>query len=99
MTYATEWAQSAPQDSEVLCILRHVSQSGMTRVISLAVIDNGDIRFLGSLDQDPRWPFRWDSKRSGWIVRGAGMDMGFHLAYTLGQTFHGDGYYFRSRWI
>ena len=99
MSFALDWVKSAPRDSEVLCILRHMSQSGMSRVISLAVIQDGDIRYLGTLDESPEWPFRWNDKRNGWNVRGYGMDMGFHLVYTLGQTFHGDGYYFRSRWI
>lgn len=72
----------------VYCILRHVSRSGMQRVIDLHVM---------TTDADGRpWlrpigPYaaramgdRYDYKRNGIIASGCGMDMGFHLVYSLG---------------
>jgi hypothetical protein len=70
----------------VYTILRHCSASGMTRDISVITIDEkGDTR-------------QWDyavanvlgysrsSKGEGVRVSGCGMDMGFHLVYSLGRA-------------
>ena len=76
---------------EVLCILRHVSRSGMQRVIDLKVIENGELRGIG-------WTaaralgYRHDDKRDGVIVDGCGMDMGFSLVYNLSSAIWRDGF-------
>ena len=81
-------------------IVRSVSASGMSRNISLKVVKDGqllDITYhagevLGRSVKDYR----------GFNVinqSGAGMDMVFHLVYSLGLELHGDGYYFRSEII
>lgn len=97
--FAIEWVENAPHGAEIYLILRHVSQSGMSRVIDMVVFRNGQPRYLHSLADDPRFTFRYDSRRDGFKVQGAGMDMGFHLVYSLGQSFKGDGYYFTHRWL
>lgn len=76
----------------VYCILRHVSRSGMQRVISLHVLFPNDpvirdisttaARVLGLLN---------DSQRGGIKIGGCGMDMGFHLVYELGAALWPDG--------
>ena len=67
----------------VYTILRHVSRSGMSRVIGVTIMHDGEPRditaptakALGlSVDRDC-----WGVK-----VSGCGMDMGFHLVYELG---------------
>ena len=89
----------------VYTILRSVSASGMTRHISLKVVDSdGDIlditylaaRALGDKLQE----------RNGFNtlkVNGCGMDMGFHLVYSLSSVlFAGQeraGYKLLQRWI
>ena len=98
-SYAIRWAKTAPKGSTVYCVLRHVSQSGMMRVIDLIVIDNGQPRYLRSLVDDPRWPYKVHRKHDGFTVNGAGMDMGFALVYDLGRIFHEDGYYFNHQWL
>lgn len=77
---------------EVLCILRHVSRSGMQRVIDLKVVNaRGEIEGIG-------WSAalalsdRYDRKRDGIVIGGAGMDMGFHLVYSLARTLWPDGH-------
>jgi hypothetical protein len=74
----------------VYCILRSVSRSGMSRVISFVTIKDGDTRtwdysiacVLGeSLD-----------KRKGVKVSGCGMDMGFATVYNLGRVLFPDGF-------
>ena len=70
----------------IFCVLRHVSRSGMMRVISfyeqrtdkeLRMIDYS----MGILLDHTRVP-RGDGLRVG----GCGMDMGFHMVYNLGRT-------------
>ena len=85
-------------------IMRHVSSSGMSRNISL-VIANGDevidITYYASHALEGRLI---ESKGHRAIrVNGCGMDMGFHLVYSLSSVlFAGEdraGYKLSHRWI
>lgn len=92
--------QMLPPGTTVYTVLRHVSRSGMDRVVSCYVMGkdgNGECaphwlpspriaRVLG-----PGW--RDDPKRDGNHVGGVGMDMGFHLVYTLSYALYGKGKY------
>lgn len=92
-----EWLK--PGDT-VYTICDHVSRSGMSRNIRLILKpgtdeerhpNNAVATLLG-------WPLRrgWhDSIR----VSGCGMDMGFHLVYTLSHILFGDGYALKQRWL
>lgn len=89
----------------VYTVLRSVSASGMTRHISLKVVDSdGDIlditylaaRALGDKLQE----------RNGFNtlkVNGCGMDMGFHIVYSLSSVLYAGqdraGYVLSHRWI
>ena len=68
-------------------IVRHVSQSGMYRVIDLYVIrDNRPLRIsysAGILLE------RYDEKHEGAKAKGCGMDMIFHLVYNLSYALYG----------
>lgn len=85
----------------VYCILRHVTRSGMQRSIS-------PIYFVNGNPIQPRYPWYSVCKALGWTpdnerdavkVDGAGMDMGFHLVYSLAATLYGDGYALTHRWL
>lgn len=76
---------------EILCVLRHVSRSGMQRVIDLKVIEDGELRGLG-WSAARAMEDRYDTKRDGIVVGGCGMDMGFALVYNLGATLWPDGF-------
>ena len=77
--------------------IRHVSQSGMTRHISVRQIKNN-------------YPLNWDyqisialdwklANKQGIKVGGCGMDMGFHLIYTLSKILFNDGYAIKQNWL
>lgn len=72
-------------------ILRHVSRSGMQRIIDPLVIKDGEHRYI-------RWQAsqligaKMDRDRDGLKIGGCGMDMGFHLVYSLSHALYGDGY-------
>jgi len=76
---------------EILCVLRHCSKSGMSRVIDLKVIEDGEIRGLGWFAARALGD-AYDTKRDGIKVTGCGMDMGFHLVYSLSRTLWPDGF-------
>ena len=87
----TELRARLKPGQEILCVLRHVSRSGMQRVIDLKVIEGGEMRGLGwsaarALDM------RYDTKREGIVVGGCGMDMGFAIVYELGAALWRDGF-------
>jgi hypothetical protein len=83
-----EWIK--PGD-RIYCVLRHVSSSGMLRVIQLIKFEADrplHIGYNAALAMDDRY----DRDREGIRVGGAGMDMGFHLVYNLGRTLWPNGY-------
>ena len=97
-----EWTEQARRDmppgATVYTILRNVSASGMTRAIDVYTIEPED-------DRTGRIVKRWHSYRVAAIlgypmsdrwdavsVGGAGMDMGFHLIYSLSSRLYPDGF-------
>jgi hypothetical protein len=93
----------------VYTILRSVSASGMTRHISLVVAgvnDEGkadlyDITFLAAQAMGEKLQERNGHRTIR--VNGCGMDMGFHLVYTLSSVlYHGQeraGYKIKQAWL
>ena len=84
------------------CILRHVARSGMMRVIDLVKAEDGEILHLGyDAALALGWPY--DRRREGVRVAGCGMDMGFHLVYSLAHALsergEGAGYSLTHRWL
>ena len=83
----------------VYTILRHVSASGMSRRIDLYTFqDNKPVYLSGyyAMMQGEEPP------RDGYKVGGCGMDMGFHLVYSLSSMlFDGTrgGYELRHEWL
>ena len=70
--------------------LKSVSRSGMSRVIQVLKMENNEPRYLGyniALALD----WRYDRNKEGLKVSGCGMDMGFHVVYTLGQALWPNG--------
>tara|TARA_Y100001963_G_scaffold123097_1_gene172845 strand:- start:30 stop:365 length:336 start_codon:yes stop_codon:yes gene_type:complete len=89
-----------PKGSRVHTICRHVSQSGMSRDIS--VIKCGGVWQLSPsylVSQAVEMPFKVSNGHNAVRVRGAGMDMGFHLVYNLSQVLYGDGYALKHSWL
>src|SRR5690242_20520391 len=79
-----------PPGSTVRCILRHVSRSGMQREISLFALSPDDIRDVTHLVAEVLGDRV--GKRQGIVVKGCGMDMGFHLVSTLSYYLYPAGF-------
>lgn len=95
--FAIEWVETAPEGSTIYVVQRSVSSSGMSRVLDLFVFVDGEIRYLSALADDDRMPFKRNtrSQHDGFVVGGCGMDMHFHIVYSINQAFRGNGYHFR----
>lgn len=69
-------------------VLRDVSRSGMTRTISAFVVipaKKGEPAYLRNIDNLAADLLGWTND-GGIKVSGCGMDMGFHLVYSLGAA-------------
>jgi hypothetical protein len=82
-------------------INRHVSQSGMTRHISVfRVNESGEIETIDWLIHRAGIFKRTNSNnREGLKVSGCGMDMGFHVVYSLSSVVLNDGYALKQSWL
>ena len=63
--------------------LKHVSRSGMYRVIGMHVIKNNEPLQIAGIASDLLEG--WDDRHYGAKASGCGMDMGFHLVYSLSR--------------
>jgi hypothetical protein len=78
-----------PAGSVVNTVIRHVSASGMTRAISvLAIEEDGRLwNVSGLVARALDWKLH--PQYPGVKVTGAGMDMAFHLVYSLSAVLYG----------
>lgn len=74
----------------VRCVLRHVSKSGMSRVIDFYVIKNGDLVYLSGYIAMALNYRRATGQHWGVKIGGVGMDMGFAVVYALSYALFGD---------
>ena len=70
------------REQEIYCIIRHVSQSGMSRHISFFCIVDNEPRFLDGLISD-YLDYRHNKSYTGLVVGGCGMDMAFSVVNHL----------------
>jgi hypothetical protein len=90
-----------PKGSTVYTVLRHVSKSGMSRdigVLAPFVSKEYGIQFMHPNHATSvvlGVPLKRDAVRIG----GAGMDMGYHIAYSLSHALYGDGYALKHAWV
>ena len=84
----------------VYTILRHVSQSGMARDISVKAIDHesGDLVDISySVSKLIGWSLR-QKGHNAIRVTGCGMDMGFHLVSVLSWNLYGAEGTLKQEW-
>ena len=74
-----------PPNTTVTVLLRHVSQSGMSRAISV-LHNERDVSWLVARATGFKFNQRW----GGLTVTGCGMDIGFHLVYSLSRALYGE---------
>lgn len=76
--------------SEVYTTVKSVAKSGMSRTMTLHVVLDGEIR---GITYSAAVVLGKPAQRDGTIrVHGCGMDMGFHIVYTLSRILFPDGF-------
>jgi hypothetical protein len=80
----------------IYTVLRHVSASGMQREVSVKMIDAGRIIHLDYLVSTALGMKQ--GKHNGIVVRGCGMDMGFHIVHNILRAVNPSKQY-RHEWI
>jgi hypothetical protein len=74
----------------IYTILKHVSRSGMYRVIDLYIMGEKEpFRISGYASKLLEG---YDRRHEGCKAGGCGMDMGFHLVYSLSHALFGEGF-------
>lgn len=88
----------------IYTILRHVSASGLSREISLIYVKNNDIyniTYSAGIALD--YPLSDKHGHRAIKVQGGGMDLGFHLVYSLSSVLYAEreraGYVISHRWL
>ena len=71
--------------------LKHVSKSGMLRIIALKIVKDGDILDI-SYGASMAMNSKLDKDQRGIKITGCGMDMGFALVYELSQYLYPKGF-------
>ena len=87
----------APPGTVVYTRLNHVSRSGMSRSITPLIIRDNEPFYLAWTTAVLFGQVR--DKYDGLKIGGCGMDMGFHLVYTLSRIVYDDGNALEHRWI
>jgi len=86
------------EGSTIYTILRYVSQSGLTRSISVYTIVDNEVVYLD-------WyvatvlNLKQDIKHDGIKISGVGSDLGFEIVYNLSYFLFGDGYKLKHKWL
>jgi len=75
----------------VYTTLKHVSRSGMMRVIDLHIIKDNEPLWIGRTVAD-LLEDSYDYRKQGIRVGGCGMDMGFSIVYNLSHVLFPDGF-------
>jgi hypothetical protein len=91
---------------KVLTLNRHVSSSGMSRDISVFYVkDNQILNITYSVAKAMGWKLVERNGSRAIKVGGCGMDMGFHLVYTLSTVLYrgsiesDPGYHLNQSWL
>jgi predicted HAD superfamily phosphohydrolase len=82
-----------PPGTEVRTVVKHVTRSGMGRVIDVLAIQQGKgsdpVRIVSVGHHVARvLDWSYDNDHGGVYVGGCGMDMCFHLVYTLSRALY-----------
>ena len=84
----------APKGTEVRIVITHVSRSGMERRMRAFVANKAEV-----VDLTAAFAIVYGASMDwrGVKVRGCGMDMAFHLVYSVASEVYADGYALTSR--
>ena len=79
----------------IYTILRHVSQSGMSRRIDVYAIRDNKPLYLSGLVEE-LCQYKRHRRKEGLVVGGCGMDMGFAIVYNFSSQVFPNGFKYRK---
>lgn len=79
-----------PPGSTILCVLDHVSRSGMSRRINFYADSEGQPWLNGLIEKLGQ--YKRGAGGDGLRVDGCGMDMGFAVVYDVARTIYAEGF-------
>lgn len=82
----------APGDV-VMTSVKHVSRSGMSRDIAVYLPGSDGVPVNVSHAVADAIDATWSHDRNAVRIHGAGMDMGFHIVYSLSRAVFADGFF------
>lgn len=91
--------KSLKKNTIVYTVLRHTASSGMFRVIDVLQVGKKELIYNLGWSIAVILELPYDRNKNGVKVEGCGMDMGFHLIYSLSSVLFGDGYALKQQWI
>ena len=83
--------EMVPPGSTVYTVLRHCSRSGMCRDIDCYIMQDNQPRWISRLVSKATG-FGFNEKKDAIRVGGCGMDMGFHIVYSLSRVLWRDNF-------
>tara|TARA_X000001388_G_scaffold60196_2_gene45541 strand:+ start:432 stop:740 length:309 start_codon:yes stop_codon:yes gene_type:complete len=88
-----------PKGSTAYTLATKVAPSGMSRHIMVAgSSEKGRVQNVSwYIAEFLDWKYKDDTRSV--FVGGCGMDMGFHLVYTLSNILYDDGYAIKQQWL
>jgi hypothetical protein len=90
--------ESIKPDDTIYVILRHVSKSGMSRLLDLYLIKDGrPFRITWNAARALEVPY--DRRREALRIGGYGTDVAFEAAYHLGWAIFNDASALKHQWI
>tara|TARA_A100001201_G_scaffold71938_1_gene65760 strand:- start:267 stop:575 length:309 start_codon:yes stop_codon:yes gene_type:complete len=94
-----EWLKKYLKKGDtVYTICKHVSQSGMTRHIAFYIMLDNEPFIINAHIADVL-DMKFNKHNDALKVSGTGMDLGFHIVYSLSYTLFNDGYHIKHRWL
>jgi len=82
--------ETLKQGDTVFSVLRHVSSSGMSRRMDFYIVEDKKLRYLtGWIAHAMGYRLHKDG---GVVIKGCGMDMGFHVVYCLSRRLFPEGF-------
>ena len=91
-----EMKKLVTEGDTIHCSIGSVAKSGMSRRIKFYIAKDSEIlsaTYLASI------LYGGNLNDKGVLVKGCGMDMGFHVVYTLSTILFGNGYKLKSQWL
>lgn len=82
----------------IYTVLRHVSDTGMSRLIDLYYVEEGEIRRI-TWSTAIALERTYDRRKEALRINGCGMDMGFDTVDSLARVIHRDSQALTHRWL